>query len=474
MACEWLDEGSEKLSTASTEGCDWWQSFGDETLNCLIEQAACQNLSLHAMATRVFAAKAELGIAQGNLFPQVQRVKGKKIRSRQSDNLGPGAVVTDESSGVSSGSRKGDVYSTSFDIGWELDIWGRYRRAIQSTRATHCAAIASYDDFLVMLCAQVADAYITLRSAQERLRITYSNAEIQGRTLEIASVRQRNGAVTQLDVEQAKRLLHNTESQIPSLQNAIRHSSNSLCLLLGLIPGDLDDCFLDKAPIPKAPQEVAIGIPSELLRRRPDIREAEYLALAQCARIGVAQSALYPHFALVGTFGLSSSNFSDLFSSASRFRQYGPWIQWDIFNYDRLKNAVRVEDARFQELIFSYEEKVLAAQAEVEDAISSFIRSQESVETLEKSAKAAEAATELALIQYREGAVDYTTVLTTEEALLLQQDRLVIAQTEIAKSLVALYKALGGGWQLRCGDDLLPKEVSCEMKCRTDWGCLLN
>jgi outer membrane protein TolC len=221
-----------------------------------------------------------------------------------------------------------------------------------------------------------------------------------------------------------------------------------------------------------------VGIPADLLRRRPDIRSAEYQAVAQCAQIGVAKADLYPAFSLSGMFGFASSdvgqsNLSDIFKWKSRTYQIGPAFQWNIFNYGRITNNVRLQDARFQELLIAYQNAVLTAQQEVEDNLVAFLRAQERAEFLAQSAAAARRSVDLAVLQYREGIKDFTTVLTAQQALLTEQDNLAATLGNISSSLVGVYKALGGGWEIREGKDLVPPAIKEEMAKRTNWGKLL-
>jgi NodT family efflux transporter outer membrane factor (OMF) lipoprotein len=281
-----------------------------------------------------------------------------------------------------------------------------------------------------------------------------------------------------LDVEQAKTTLNNTLASIPTLEAQLRQAKNALSILLGLPPSNLADILADASEIPEPPPQVVLGIPADLLRRRPDIRSAEYQATAQSAQIGVAKADLYPAFSLTGTFGFLSSdvgNFklSDMFQWKSRTVQAGPSFQWNIFNYGRIKNNVRVQDARFEQLLVAYQNAVLKAQQEAEDNLVAFLRAQERAEFLAKSATAAKRSLDLAVLQYREGVKDFTTVLTAQQALLNEQDNLATTLGNISSNLVGVYRALGGGWEIREGKELVPPEIREEMAKRTHWGKLL-
>jgi NodT family efflux transporter outer membrane factor (OMF) lipoprotein len=350
------------------------------------------------------------------------------------------------------------------------------------------ASIADYDDILVSLTADVARTYILLRTSEERLEVARQNVKIQKRSLEIAEVRFNAGAVTELDVTQARALLRSTESTIPGLVTDIRQAKNALAILLGKLPGEIDAMLGSPGLIPKVPAEVAVGIPAELLRRRPDIRLAERQLAAQSAQIGFAKADLFPHFTLFGTLGLqasgktsidtvessNTSRFSDLFKKSSFTYNTGAGFNWDIFNYGRITNQVRVADARFQELAVNYEDTVIRAAQDVEDAMVSFLQSQDAVFFLADAVKASKRSVDLSLIQYREGLVDYQRVLDTQRDLSAQEDNLVFTAGSVGQSLVDIYRALGGGWGIRAGKDFVSADHKKEMEQRTNWGDLLS
>jgi outer membrane protein TolC len=273
--------------------------------------------------------------------------------------------------------------------------------------------------------------------------------------------------------------LKSTESTVPLLESQIRQAKYALSILMGMPPNDLQDILRGAGQIPQPPAEINVGVPADLLRRRPDIRFAELQAASQSARIGVARTDLYPRFALVGSIGLlnadtgSNSN-SDLFESDSIGYNFGPQASWNILNYGRLKNQVRVQDARLEELLVNYQNTVLQAAQEVEDGISGYLGARDQAAYLADSVKAAQRSVDLALVQYREGAVDYQRVLDTQQTLLEVQDRSTTVRGDVVSSLVATYKALGGGWELRAGSSFVSESRQDKMKERTDWGRLLD
>ncbi len=475
VAEQWQDAEDPQLKVESAEFRDWWNAFGDPKLNELIDVAYRQNLSLLIAGLRILEARAQLGIAVGSLYPQQQIGTGSAIYQSASENSANTAV--------------GDLSFTSYDLGfdaaWELDFWGKFRRGIESADASFLASISDYDNSLETLIGDVANTYVVIRTFEERLAIARQNVAIQQRSVEIADVRFRGGATTELDVQQARSLLFNTLASIPLLETGLRQAENALGILLALSPGKVRAILGEAGTIPGAARDVAVGVPAELLRRRPDVRRAELQAAAQSALIGVAKADLYPSFVLLGSIGLASSSgngntrtgesdFDELFNSDSLFFVGGPQFNWPIFNYGRIKNNVRVQDARLEQALVNYQNTVLNAAREAEDAMTGFLRSQDEVEYRIKSERAAKRAVELALTQYKEGATDYTTVLNTQNALVSQQDQLIVNRGDIARNLVALYKALGGGWQLRQGSDFVPQGVVEQMRERTDWGKLLE
>lgn len=471
---KWLESNEPEIKTEDTNVRDWWTVFHDPVLNNLIEAAYQQNLPLQIAGLRIYEARAQLGIAFGFQYPQSQ--------------FGFGSANVNQASKNAPNIAAADRYFTVFDIGldaaWELDVWGKFRRAVQTSVANLEASIADYDDILVSLTAEVARTFIFLRTAEERLAVARQNVGIQKRSLEIAEVRFKAGAVTELDVTQARSLVRSTEATIPGFETDIRQAKNALSILLGKLPGETDAMLGGPGLIPQVPAEVAVGIPAELLRRRPDIRFAERQLAAQSAQIGFAKADLFPHFSLFGQLGFqtgdytdnrsNNSKYNDLFDQDSIFYNAGAGFNWDIFNYGRLRNQVRVEDARFQELAVNYEDTVLRAAQEAEDAMIGFLKSQDEVFFLADGVKASKRSVELSMIQYREGLVDYVRVLDAQRFLTAQQDQLVFTAGSVGQNLIAMYRALGGGWEIRGANDFIPASLKQEMEERTNWGNILS
>ena len=470
---KWLESGDPQIESKEADFGQWWTVFNDPVLNTLVETAYNQNLPLQIAGVRILEARAQLGIAFGSQYPQQQQVDASGSVNQLSKNAPNGAFAD----------RYFFDYQTSLGAAWELDFWGKFRRAVQTGIANLEANIADYDDILVTLTAEVARTYVFIRTAEQRLIVTHENVKLQERSLDIANVRFKAGAVTELDVTQATSLLRSTEATIPPLEIDLRQAKNALAILLGKLPGEIDDMLGGVGPIPGVPAEVAVGIPAELLRRRPDIRFAERQLAAQSALIGVAKADLFPAFSLFGSLGFQTSDkvgassndadLGDLFKSNSFTYSAGPSVSWNIFNYGRITNNVRVQDARFQELAVNYDNTVLGAAQEVEDAIVSFLQNQNAVVFLADAVKASKRSVDLSTIQYREGLVDYQRVIDTQRDLTIQQDNLVATTGDVDLGLVSIYRALGGGWQLRTDKDFVPEHIKEEMAKRTNWGDLL-
>ena len=468
----WLETGDRRVTTGSATYRSWWTAFKDPALDRLVERAYRENLTLRQVGVRVLQARAQLGIAIGDVFPQTQQAVGSVQYFRTSDRT--------TTAGFIGGGRALEYWQSEIGVqtSWELDFWGRIRRGIESAEASLLTSLADYDNTLVTLTAAVANNYITVRTAEERIRIARENAEAQEQILSITEARFRFGTVTQLDVEQARTQLLNTLASIPPLEAQRRQAQDALSVLLGMPPRDLSEFLEGSSGIPVSPPEVIVGIPADLLRRRPDVRSAELQAVAQSAQIGVAKADLFPAFTLVGSLvflstDLGSFRLSDMFRWGSRSTQAGPSVQWNILNYGQITNNVRVQDASFQQLLIAYQNAVLSAQQDVEDNLVAFLRAQDRADLLARSVTSAKAALDLAVLQYREGVTDFTTVLTAQQTLLSQQDSLTSTLGTISTSLVGVYRALGGGWEIREGEDLVPPAIKAEMQRRTNWGRLL-
>ncbi len=469
----WLEAGDKRIQTGPADYRAWWKLFNDPVLDSIIDRAYGENLTLKVAGVRVLEMRAQLGIAVGNLYPQTQQLSGSVDYNLESGRSSVSAGTT--------GGGQRSFWTDQVNIGaaWEIDFWGKFRRAVEAADSSLLAAMADYDSALVSLTADAAVSYIQIRTLSRRLDIARENAEVQKESLRLAQARFKGGTTSERDVEQARTVLFNTLATIPILEAQLRQAKNALSVLLGLPPDNLQDILEGPDKIPAPPPRVAVGIPADLLRRRPDVRSAEFQAMAQSAQIGVARADLFPAFSLTGSFGFLSStvggsNLADIATFAARNTTAGPSFRWDILNYGRITNNVRVQDARFQELLLSYRNTVLRAQQEVEDSLAGFLRAQETANFYAQSSTAAKKSLDLAFLQYREGSTDFTTVLTAQQALLTAQDNFATSLGNISGNLVGVYRALGGGWELREGRDIVSAEIKEEMARRTNWGNLLS
>ncbi|MBL9000585.1 MAG: efflux transporter outer membrane subunit [Phycisphaerae bacterium] len=457
----------------------WWESFEDPTLTSLIETSASQNLTLRAAGLRVIEARAVRSIAVGRFFPQSQAAAGSVSASQLSQNsaLGQGA---DRS------------FSESFlglEAAWELDFWGKFRRGIEASDADLLASVADYDAVLVTVIADVATNYILLRSFQERLAIAESNVNLQRQTLDLTEVRFRSGAVSELDVATARATLTDTQALIPEFKDAIDQLRLSLCVLLGRAPSELQAELAPSttgssagvARVPQAPVQIAAGVPAELLRRRPDVRQAERLAAAQSARIGVATADLFPQISINGVTGFASSTFEgsrnpnlgNMFDADSFTGFIGLRVNWPILNYGRITGNIRAQDARYEQAVAAYQESVIRAASDVESGFSTFLRAAERAALLRESVSATRRSFDLSFMQYSAGLVDFIRLNDAQVRLEQQEDNLVEARTRIALGAVQTFRALGGGWEIREGREFIDAETARRMRERTNWGNVL-
>ena len=440
----WIDSPNPRLQGQTDDPNHWWLVFGDERLCDLVQRAANENLTLKQAGLRVAEARYQRGIATGSFFPQTQLAAGHYNHRQLSKN--------NANFRSSSSQRNFDQVALGSGVAWELDFWGRFRRSIEVADAELDASIHGYDAALVILLGDVANTYIDIRTLERRLQLARENVQIQYDTFALVQKKFDGGLVSELDVAQSKANLHQTESLIPSLGIRYRQASNLLCILLGMPPIDLEEILGRTEQIPVPPSQVAVGIPADLLRQRPDVRRAERQLAAQCSRIGVAASDFYPHLSIAGTLNVESKFGSNLLQSGSLAGVVGPNFRWDILNYGRIKNNVRMQDAAFNRLAHAYEQSILEAHQQVEDGLVTFVQTHEKIASLEKTVEASSRAVQLSSLQYRAGTVDFNRVFQSQVDRVKQQDQLATAQGELAQSLVSVYRALGGGWQIRLNE----------------------
>ncbi len=456
---DWLEYEDSSLETAPVSP-EWWKAaFNDPILDRLVNTALAQNLSLRSAGLRVLQTRQQLAIAMGNQYPQQQQISGQ-AQSRGGNK-----------------SKSYETYDMGFNLSWEADVWGRFRRQIESATAALEASVGSYDGIMVSLIAEVAQTYLLIRTTQQRFAVAEDNLKLQQKSLQITTAKFEGGEVSVLDVEQARTLYYNTQASLASLELSLQQFKNSLAILLGQPPHDMRTILGPVQPIPTIKPAVAVGMPQNLIRRRPDIRTAERQLAAQSAQIGFAVSDLYPQFSIGGSISTSVStargfqNFGDLFTEKTTGRGLFGAFQWNIFQYGRLKNNIRLQDAIFQQLLEDYRQTVLQAQGEVENAIVAFFKSQQQQVSLQSAMSAARRAVDVATLQYQEGDVTFNTVINTLRTLAAQQDELAAIQGTITTNLVGLYKSLGGGWEVRSPDplDLIDAKTRQEMLERTDY-----
>jgi NodT family efflux transporter outer membrane factor (OMF) lipoprotein len=463
----------------------WWKSFNDPILVELIEIAYEHNPNLQSIGVNILKERALLNRSIGNLLPQQQGVSGSynysyiPQTSSFSQN-GTANALLNAIAGTNNTTSAGPFFISNqyfFSSSWEIDLWGKYRRQIESDKNDYLAAVAAYDDALVSLIGDVAQNYVSIRTYEEKIRITNENVKLQQESLRIATARFHGGQVSLLDVTQAQTELSTTESQIPQLENGMQQNKNALAVLLGRPPSGVDS-LLKPGKIPSVPSSLVAGIPNDLLRRRPDVREAGFKAASKCALIGVQITNLLPAFSLSGSFGATSSDLygsqlTNIFNWQNSLVSAASGFTMPIFNYGRLVNQVRVADASFQEAILKYQNTVLNAQKEVENGLSTYYHGTESMCFLADAVKAAKQSTKLAMIRYIQGQAIYTTVLTAQQQQLLVESSYVSQQGNTIAGVVSTYRALGGGWQLRNGHDVISEKVKKEMADRTNWGRML-
>ncbi len=455
-AGEWLEEPEPLIQETAGDYRAWWTTFRDPVLDQLVDMTYHQNLSLKAACWRIQEARALRAVAVGNLFPQEQYLGGGFNRLKLSRNAYPNNLLPLPKSFF-------DQANGGFNAAWELDFWGRFRRLVEAADANLQVQVANYNQALVLLQAEIAGNYVQLRAFDERLALAYKNVKLQTNTVRIIDRRFQEGLVSELDIRQAKSNLAITESLIPNLEAARRQTHNRICVLVGMPPTDISSLLGPAGTIPTAPAEVAVGIPADLLRRRPDVRAAERQLAAQSAKIGIATSELYPHIAITGSLGVESEKFSNLFTQRGFTGSIGPNFRWNVLNYGRILSNIRVEDAVYQQACYSYLNTILTANEEVENSISNYIQETIRVRTLLASVQETERAEHLALLQYEQGLIDYQRLLDTQRVLVQTQDRHAESRGLVALNLVLLYKALGGGWQTyypECGMPMIEADAA--------------
>jgi len=429
----WTTE-AEGLTSGTTQLREWWKNFHDPQLETLVGQALTANADLKIAAARVSEVRALRGVAKSARYPTVDQTD--VVAGHRTILQTPNSSVAVEHG----------LFQVGFDANWELDFFGGVRNSVKAATAEVVVADESRRDVLVTVVAEVARNYIALRGFQKQLEVTRSNIDTQRDTRDLTAVRAKAGLATDLDVSRAEAQLASTEAAVPELEALITNTSHRLGILLGRTPGALLSELEKTQPIPAAPADAPTGLPSELLRRRPDIRRAEAAILVESAKLGVARSELYPKFELSGLVGRTATSPGGLTLGLGNFFFGGVGIRLPIFNGGRIRSNIRAQDARLDQAILQYEETVRESFAEVENSLTSYQREREQRAKFQQAFATNRRAVELARELYTAGLSDFLSVLEAEKELYRSEDELAQSEARVSTNLVALYKALGGGW----------------------------
>ena len=479
-----LPHSWQQENNVSQELSQWWKLFNDPVLEKLIKRAYEENLDLQTAGIRILQARAALGISESMIYPQVQTLSGNLATSyKRSTSL--------NSAGL------------NFDVGWEIDFWGKYARDIEASQARLYLSVASYRQILSTLIAEVARNYINYKTAQQRILYAQRNIAIQERVAQMTQVQFNSGNVSELDMQQARTQLYITKSVLPGIELAKIESRNALSVLLAMthkqtdellgdlhvksltlssktkvlqLDEDIEHFFTDEL-IPVAVFDPYKKIDASLLQRRPDIKVAEANARIASANIGKTQTLLYPSFTLFGNIGYSASDLGGSWISASDAIgvSIGPSFSWNIFQYGRIKNQIRIADAEFEAAVFGYNKTVLEAIREVDNALNGYILTNKQLKESKKALQANLRAFNLSAVQYNNGLVTYQRLLSTVERLTAIQDSYAQLRGLTSINAILLYKALGGGWEISLGKSYISKQTKKRIQDRgTNWGKYLD
>jgi NodT family efflux transporter outer membrane factor (OMF) lipoprotein len=429
-------------TNAAVPAAAWWKNFHDAELDSLIERAAGANLDLRIAQARVREARAHYHMTTADFWPTVDAA-GSYARNRQSEHQ-PVLGSLPMPAGVPF---ENDVYQAGFDATWELDVFGGKRRATESAKAQMAAAQFGEREVLVTLLGEVARNYVEARGYQRRLDIARDNIRAQEQALAIVQNRFTNGLTSDLDVQQASTVLATTRAVVPALETALDASIHRLGVLLGQTPESLETELATVAPIPAAPPSVPVGLPSDLLLRRPDVALAERQLAAATANIGVAKADLFPKFFLTGIAGFEGLSADDWFKSGSQFWSVGPAVQWRMFDAGRIRANIKVQNARQEQALAQYESTALSAFEDVENAMTAYAKEQIRRQSLADAVKSSAESLRLANQLYANGLANYINVLDAERSMYQTQDALVQSDKTVTTDVIALYKSLGGGWE---------------------------
>ena len=410
----------------------WWELFNDPLLNRFIITASENNIDLLTAMARIEETRARLGIASQDILPTVD-ITGEITRTRGSENSVSGKYVE-------------TIYAPGISAGWEIDLFGRIRRSVESATAQYQASQEDRNDVMITVYSHVSLAYLDIRTAQARLAAAQANIDSQKEVLGLVRSRFTHGLSTDLDIAQAERLLARAEAEVPPLNIDLSQAINNLAVLLGQPPGSLYNLLMTPKSIPLPPERATVGVPADLLRQRPDIRRAERELAAQTALVGVATADLYPSFTLNGSLGFESISTSDLFNAGSRVFSMGPSLRWNIFSRKRIQSQIKVQDALTRQRLLAYEYAVLNGLREVENNLKAYIEDRVRLSALERSVDAAQRSVHLATELYKKGLSDFQPVLDAQRDQFEYESQLASAMGNASANFVRLYAALGGGW----------------------------
>jgi len=437
MPSVWGQRAQAGVTAATADLKAWWRGFGDPVLDALIDRAIARNLDLKIAVANVREVRALRGIAGADQFPTIN-ASGAYARVKETENVRPLPPGFDP---------EHHLFQVGLDASWEIDVWGRVRRSIEAADATIEAAEDNRRDVLLIVLAEVARNLVDVRASEQRLLIAQNNIQTQQETVDLTRVRFEAGLATEVEVSQARTLLATTQAQVPVLQAARDQAIHRLAVLVGEAPAALLEELRRVDRIPAAPPSVPIGLPSDLLRRRPDVRRAEREVAAATARIGVATADLFPRFSLTGTLGVAAVDAGKVFTGASRFASIGPQVVWPIFAGGRIRANIRVQEARQEAALARYERTVLGAFEDTENALVAYGEEHTRQRRLVEAVDASQVALTLSRELYVRGLADFLTVLDNQRSLYAAQDQRVQSARTLVVSLIALYKALGGGWE---------------------------
>ena len=437
MPDAWHQAATKGLAEGRADLQTWWVTLNDPVLDNLIRRAGKGNLDLKGAVARILQARASLGIESGQQFPQIDGA-GSFERSRTSEGIEVGVPPPQDN--------PDNFAELELDATWEIDLWGRIKRSIESADAALDASTEDYRDVLVLLFADVATNYVEARTLQARIRLARNNVELQRQTLQLTKDRFKAGISPLLDVRQAELNLATTESSIPPLKSSLAQAINRLGVLLGDYPSTLYAGLAQPVPIPVPPDDVTVGLPAELLRQRPDIRRAERALAAQTAQIGVATADLYPQFSLFGTLGVSAVDAVKFFASGNVTYSFGPQFSWNLFAGGSIRSNIDAQDALTKQALLRYENTVLQAVEETENSMTAYVQERDRRGSLARSVTAAQESVKLVETLYKTGLTDFQNVLDMQRSLFQQQDQLAESEGDVTQNLISIYKALGGGW----------------------------